>query len=532
MPAFEDFLGDMHLYQERLHELFKHRRAAAKKGELKEVFRIQEGQDFYQEVVQKIGGLLFFLKENYGDKFSNCPLFEVLDSEVKLREFEQNFYKLFIDRDNCRDGEKAALQFNRYSFEGNSRGADLCYAESFAVAFYTMLVVVANKLKDDADYKLLNEEVIEMFNLFNFTLTNCDPDSDLESMRFFGAQVTYEEVLKRQIMQDCFGENRLFYHFPNCYFQASMEKDFDHERAIVFYYHKYREEISDPDSDKGAALFKFVDDVSSAAHLCPDGNTRSAIILGWMLSLLHNHEFVVGAYQNFADDQLIIEGKKWTQEFFSNPTIPVMSKRELEIYSAVRAQNSAKKDAASVCFNFVTHTFGLSFGEPVFFQIPIDLEHDLLVGTSYEVDKAVVIAQRGRHFIDAEGIELKGFMKLVAENLAEINAEPDVEKSYAKLAMRYMLQIEESFEEGFLRGNALNTIEHFRRAYPLKVFQGSEMEKDYRRVAAFCDEIEEGKDPSSVKRDGRDANHPAARDVVGESAQAVVLTSDKNRVPD
>jgi len=502
MPTIQEFQNKAADCRESLRQLFELRRKAAKENVPKQNFDIEAGKKLYEETVENIGDILVFLHKEYGDRFSNCPLFSALQTPQHLKEFKLNFHKLFIDRISCLEVENPELQFNRYNLKGNTYGADLCYAESFAVAFYTMLVEVAEKMgfgaRFDDEYRLPDDDLIEMFELFNLIATNHYAE---EKQRCFGTFATYEKAQKRKEIQDKYGDNHLLYSFENCLSMLTMNENFCHDRAITSYYKDYLEQIDEADSDKAAVIYRFIDNISGAAHLCLDGNSRSAIILGWMLSILHNHDFTIACYANFADDSIIEAGKVWTKNFFRAPIIPAMSPEEKDLYKKAIKQNSVKTDVESICFSFLNHSFFASSKIDVFFEIPIDLTRVLFCGVSAQISSAFVVGSDFHQYQQAQEIELEGLMKVVEEHHQELISEPDITQKYAKLALYFMLDLEKSFKTKGVRLAAVNAIEHLCRAYPQEVFQGTNMEEDYRRISEIYNEIKEGRNPFDASED-------------------------------
>lgn len=379
-----------------LRDLFK-RRFEATKHEAETPVAQEEGELLYQQILQEISNMMLAIKKEFPHRVSKSFLFDFVEDEEWRKSFEKNFSKLFIDRLDCRDGVQDDFKFNQSTLASNASGANLCYAEGFALGFLTMLHQVAQRFAENDFREIESQNLVELFSIFNEILIGNDGLKD-DKGRYFSAKATYETIVQRKEDFDEYGKNLVFYFFPNCEFTTLLYEDFQHALIMKEKYQEYLLQRQQEQSDKVALTSKLLVDLASGAHLHSDGNTRAAILCGWMLSLLHNEPFAVATFQDFIDQNLCDEAKTWIREFSKNPEHPAISDAQHELFMNAVWQNYTASEVDKVVGTFMSETLHQQNGGKLFFEIPFDITQAMRLGKSDVLLDAFVITNHEHDF--------------------------------------------------------------------------------------------------------------------------------------
>ena len=495
MPADLDissFTRSLKAFQINLDDLFKRRMELVREHNIP---RYQEdgGLVFYQIVVDEICKILVFIKENFPDKIDRCELFKSIDDLQYQGEFKKYFFNFFIDRSaSLPQNGDPEMCFNSSSLEHNSRGADLCYAEGFATTFYSMLCAVLVRFNKENFSDLDGEEVVSFFSKFN-RMTTCS-NHEIKIGRLSGARGNYEEIVKRKALQESFGSSKIYYNFSTSLYYNSMDEEFDHKSAIISYYKKYLEERAKAGSDAQLLTFELADLISSSAHLCADGNTRAAILLGWMLAILHNENFPIGIYQNFADEEIAKEAKSWTKNFLSNPATPRLSAESKAFYKQKKEQNLFSTKPRDIALGFledVSSSLALQQEEIVFLSTPLVLNDLVCIGKSLQLEKDFVVSNLSElhPYEDFTIVDFTNLLSVIEEHNEELAKEDNSLKRNAKIALYFLRSLEEPKKISSEKLGAINLI---REAYNNSDFVDEELGLEYEGLLeAYSQSIEE-----------------------------------------
>ncbi len=284
--------GNLVTFKDSLKALFISRLNLIKKGE--EVNFISDGGvALYGDVLEEICKTISEIKQKFPEKVNKCALFASVENELWREEFKKNFYKIFIDRLYCKsDGDVPHLQFNKTSLEGNSQGADLCYAEGFALGFLEMLSEVQKQFEKADAANIAEKDFLNLLINFNKIVTGSEDNIVANVGRSFGAVATYQDIARRKAAQNKYGGNQIYYDFTSCEFVTELDENFDHPASCSLNYKEYLNALKFGTNGEDA-VFKMTVLIPSCAHLCVDGNARSANLFGWMAAILHNTNYPI-----------------------------------------------------------------------------------------------------------------------------------------------------------------------------------------------------------------------------------------------
>lgn len=435
----------------RLKSLYSLRYVRAKLQAEEGVLGVEE-EALYGDIVARICQKISEIKTKFPHRVSNCHLFSYIQKDGKFDEewaqkFLQNFYKLFIDRQFCENGiEKPHLQFNKSKITDlHSKGADLCYAECYAMGFLTMLCEVEKQFEKDAIEKkpteILPQHFMEMLIEFNKIVTGSQNNLAHSWIRF-GATATYPHIKRQKAAQDKFGSNNTLYNFLDSSFVTLLYENYRHKESAIEHYEKYLKATASS-SDKTIEAFELAALIPTVAHFCADGNARSANLLGWMMAILHDCDFPITVDPYFVEESLIAEGKSWVREFMRDPQeIASIPTRAFRQHEKLMQDNTLSLEVDDMLAVFLCDLFSKSFEDAeAFFEIPFDFIGDFKAGTSAKFKDRIIISQRQeRDFEASEEFNFSEIHRVVTQNHSDIIKAESLDERNQKIAFYFLKQ--------------------------------------------------------------------------------------------
>ena len=318
-------------------------------------------EDMLDEIYKKLSQI----KSKFPDRVNNCALFANADDEVWRKKFQENFAKLFVDRQDY-DPSKGPYQYNEKEVteeDSKASGADLCYIEGCMAAFLFMLDAVEKKFAEGKNF-LDEKEFVTLLCDFNaIAIVENSINANFSTREIStGGYATYEEALKATAALKDYNENcEIFYDFEGSLVKVYFDKGFDHELALRHLYRNYVEE----EDFSPEALARMCDGCSTYTHLFRDGNGRALILMGWCLSLLQNRDYptAIYPYPGLIGSAAVDEGKKWIAGFLADPDIDSMSP-EAEALKVKLVEQSCFQNPIESCLSKI-------FGEKESVLFPI-----------------------------------------------------------------------------------------------------------------------------------------------------------------
>jgi hypothetical protein len=433
-------------------------------GELSKLFQVRKqlvlqededaakfgGDEIYQRAVEQICELMLEIKIKFPHRVSNIPFFDKVEDPVWREIFARNFHKISIDRQSytAYDAVEGYKHYNRFKEEGFG---NLCYGEGFACAFLSMLEMVYDRFSAEIELekpsRISNGEIIEMMTKFcQISLVESDERKD-EEWEVCGSDASYPEVLRRWQIQKKHGTMTAMYDLENTAVRNIFSHDFNHQTCIAEFYEIYqRELLSGKDFDQETA--KFVEVLSSATHLFADGNGRSAILLGWFLSMMNNSTYPI-LLNPYCSDGILQEAREWTAQFARDPEIHPASDGKMILLSKERDRARSEIVEREVMMCFMDSLFTnerLEKGvKGFYFRVPFKLETDLALVEDLELsdgDYLVVpchLLESARIRCDEENILVRFSPALVVEAVnsmpEELLSEKDLQIRNARIAI-------------------------------------------------------------------------------------------------
>jgi len=393
-------------------------------------------------MLEEICKKLSQIKSKFPDRVNNCALFANVDDDAWRKKFQENFAKLFVDRQDY-DPSKGPYQYNEKQVtKGGSKasGANLCYIEGCMAAFLFMLDAVEKKFAEGKNF-LEEKEFAELlcdFNAIAIVENSINANFSTRAIST-GGNATYEEALKATAALKGYNENcDIFYDFEGALVTVYFDEGFDHMRVLRRLYHNYAKVDFSPET-----LFRLCDGCSNYAHLFRDGNGRDSTFMGWCLSLLQNKDYPTSVYPGLNGLAAIQEGQKWIAAFLADPEIPSMSPEAEELKVKLSEQS---------CFqNPIESCLSKIFGgkKPVSFPVVNRVETLRFVDPKSLSSGDILITHRAYQGKDILPINVTAMVEsLEDENLSEAQEE-NLEVRDFMLMLLTKQRMDESEEELF-----------------------------------------------------------------------------------
>ena len=278
------------------------------------------------------------------DNFKDSALFKKCTDSQWQAKFKGNFYKKFIDRNKCTDDngpEKSHTQFNEGIFENEGEG-NLCYAESFAVAFLSILNLISKGQKLDSTDQLIN-----LLKDLNKIIICRESNSE----NYTGASGSFlPGGFADLTIDDKFGPVEVTFTPVNAQKEIFFGENFQHEKLITKYFEDFLSVIKtlEGQMDKiSIEISKLVNLIEFHTHLFNDGNGRAASLLGDYLSISLTGNMLPQTFSSCVNDASIIEGRKWINDFINNPEIPSTGNDFTAVMNKKGAEDFALKNPVS-----------------------------------------------------------------------------------------------------------------------------------------------------------------------------------------
>jgi hypothetical protein len=372
-----------------LHDLKKERKANAEEAAFKssiiqQDLTEQKGRDLYDRALSKIILLLKKISKKRG--FNDHPLCKKCENPTWQKEFKENFYKLFIDRERCEDlGNVTAnyRQFNQIDArDGKIYDSNLCYGESFAIAFHEMLAKVNRQAPNVSslaarDRKMESAEgIYDLFKEFN-RIATCDL-SDVQFTKipgFFSGSMAENAHKTKELWENYGAADSLFepgFSATTNVFEASFDRQGLTKKYCEIFLEELKGEVS-----TNRAIFNLAENLEFNTHLASDANGRAAIFLRDYLMLTQSPSALFPTnFDGWCDDESLERAFSWTSSFFDDPKVAPYSARDLEHSAAILKQRRelfADQNISQYFFySLLTGSADESFFKEVFFDTAFD----------------------------------------------------------------------------------------------------------------------------------------------------------------
>lgn len=426
--------------EERLKKLYSLRRQqdSAYKGDAK----------LYNDILAEICQTIFSIKKRFPHRVDQCKLFSnIIDEKGEFnsnwaKDFSKNFYKIFIDRDQCHnEGELLHLQFNN-ALTYEESGSDLCYAEAYALGFLTMLLEVGEVFDQDEKSgevsQVSENNFINFLIRFNEIVTGNKYNPTKVVTKQFGSDGNYEHALDLKEKQSKFGPSVLLYNFAKTEFFTQLSAGYKYDDAAASLYRQYLNDLRDNPQIAQRLTFKMSVDVAVLSHLCIDGNGRSTNLISWMMALMHNHDFIVAARPYLFDESVFKEGVEWTENFLQNPKTKSISPVTQQMLSGLLKFDEQKTEMPFLIYPFVQRL--VADNSQVLFEIPLELERPISCGTCLTLENYLIYTTKGhvQRFKEISKINFANLVKVIEENRLDIISCESLEQRNSKIAMHFL----------------------------------------------------------------------------------------------
>ena len=286
------------------------------KLEKDDIFSYEEDDDIYSKAMSMVCKKLEQLFKDEKIDYS-----ELITGEEWQKYFTDNFYKKFIDRDSCKTEDvnnSPHLQFNEGVLENEDQG-NLCYAESFAVAFLVMLSDVSEVEKINGDY------LFDLFNKFHKIVTCNDLDAEIDkaSIRASGGYLCDDDIIIIDNVEQ-FGVRRSLYNPGTAYMENFFGKEFKHEELMRKFLADFATQLPELSKKEPEIILKeickLLKSIEYQTHLFEDGNGRAASLLGDYLAIKMTGSFLPRLISSHVTTESIKEGMEWNDNFMKKST--------------------------------------------------------------------------------------------------------------------------------------------------------------------------------------------------------------------
>lgn len=473
---------------QRLKALFEARCAKARNHE--EVnFAEDGGKQLYDDALDEILKMIETIRKEFFRRVNRCDLFGHIEEGKWRKDFKENFYKLFIDRDCCEDFEDEVRNYSQFNDAniggaGNAFGADVCYGEAMAVGFLFMLKELHKKFENDQrkgnTSPISEEDFFRLLHKFNAIATVNDGNENNIAINSTGI-FKYDDALK---FREEFGDfSKVFYDFPNSFITIAFYQNFPHQKFAQEYYQKYLEGLSEcrNNPEKHLSLiYQLSVSLSSNVHLAKDGNGRAATLMGWLMALDANQLFPVAIAPYFSDRGVFDEAHNFVRKLMEDPTIHSSDDEALSFKG--RAMENHNADSLIQFLSF--------FHENLLFCIGERIGDLVFLGKAIHTGDLKVITYDRSELNGGEEIEIlnPSLLKEALEESAEaINEEGDLDEEVAKIIICFMKKIVEIAQDDSLsKAKKLTTEELQTFLHINKFFEDKVLSEEFVRLRALC----------------------------------------------
>ncbi len=347
--------------------------------------------------------------------------------------FKRNFYKFFVDRDICQDHGDDIKNYSCFSNGGldeerDVKNANICYGESFAVAFLVMLEYV--ELQIDEKKGLESQFILELFLKFNSIITCYYGGENItkEYITSVNHQDSYEGALARLREQEKFGDVGIAFDCLGLFNKTFFAQGFNHQGLFLHYLNPY---FTNAKSDKDSferAVFDLCHNLNFHVHVAPDANGRSAILLAWFLSLSRDIalDFPIPLFWHRLYKGDLEEARDWSVKFLQEPNIATYDETIVKIATQSYLDERVGVFAKQYPSEYFLATILASF---VLYTQPIRANDDLTIRFAIDdfgKEKLFLCAEDGDFLLsfinDQERDILCCDMKLLRQVIAQIKA--------------------------------------------------------------------------------------------------------------
>lgn len=275
---------------------------------------------FYLDTCNSIVQMMLQIKTDFSDLVLRCNLFSNVESELWQVNFKKNFHKIFIDR-TALTSSSNYRQYNQVKHK-----ADYFYAQSFANSFGFMLAKAYIEFaleKEGKKTDITPEYILSAFKSFGQCLLSGINSEGKKEITTGLAAIDYASIVNKVLAASEYGI--FFYSLKPAEGILSniFDKDFKHEDAFLSYAKKYLKNseglVDDIDIQKEVADFCL--EADSFTHVFFDANGRSAVLMGFFLSIINNLSPIKTFYECDSSVAAVKHGGEYFAKFIDDPNI-------------------------------------------------------------------------------------------------------------------------------------------------------------------------------------------------------------------